>query len=346
MNGMAVAARTTAMKRLVILIISGIASAVIALAVLLLFVLERDHEKPSPEPSGQADVESTGTSLTVEEPPPLKTRQVAPELQQDVNSGKSPTPQSLDELLLFFPDKFPAGDWSPTDLKFEDLWCTAEDNTRIHGWYCPCDNPRATLLIAHGNAGNIALRTPLLRYLQSNMQVATFMFDYRGYGRSEGVPTVEGVFQDARAARTRLAERAGIKESEMMLMGESLGGAIAVQLAAESAPQALILQSTFSSLRDVADVYSPRWSWLVPPTKLNSVAQIGRFHGPLLQSHGTADRTIPFALGEKLFQSANEPKTFVPLAGADHNGWFFVDDYLRHLDAFITRVVLLQNRRL
>jgi hypothetical protein len=167
------------------------------------------------------------------------------------------------------------------------------------------------------------------------MRVAVFMFDYRGYGRSEGVPTVEGALQDARAARARLAEHAGIKESEMMLMGESLGGAIVVQLAAESAPRALILQSTFSSLKDVADVHYPNLSWLVPPAKLNSAAQIGRFHGPLLQSHGTADQTIPLSLGEKLFESANEPKTFMRITGADHNNWL-TDDYLRQLDAFIT----------
>ena len=296
MDRMAVPVRATAMKRLIILIVGSIASAVIALIVLLL-ILNRDWEKRSPKPSRQADLEP---SLTAEEQKPLKTNHSAQQPQKDASSDRPQTAQSIDELLLFFPAKYPAGDWNPADLKFEDLWCTAEDKTRIHGWYCPCDNPRATLLIAHGNAGNIALRAPLLRYLQSSMQVATFMFDYRGYGRSEGVPTVEGALQDARAARARLAERAGIKESEMVLMGESLGGAIVVQLAAESAPRALILQSTFSSLKDVADVHYPRLSWLVPPTKLDSAAQIGRFHGPLLQSHGTADRTIPISLGREV----------------------------------------------
>jgi fermentation-respiration switch protein FrsA (DUF1100 family) len=243
----------------------------------------------------------------------------------------------IDEWLLFFPSKYPAGDWRPAGLNFEDMWFTAQDHTRLHGWYCPCDEPRAILLIAHGNAGHVANRADWLRYLQSTLRVSTFMFDYRGYGRSEGVPTVEGAIQDARAARTCLANRAGVKESDLMLVGESLGGAIVVQLAAEAAPRGLILQSTFSSLRDVANVHYPFVSWLVPRTKLDSVTLIGRYHGPLLQSHGTADRIIPFASGQKLFRSANEPKSFVTIADADHNHWL-TDDYLRQLDAFIARV--------
>ncbi len=163
------------------------------------------------------------------------------------------------------------------------------------------------------------------------------MFDYRGYGRSEGAPTVEGAIQDAQAARSKLCELAAVKESEMFLMGESLGGAIVVQLAADSPPQGLILQSTFSSLRDVAKVHYPQLSWLVPVKKLDSVAQIARYRGPLLQSHGNRDRTIPLASGEKLFKAANEPKQFVTIDAADHNNWL-TDQYLKQLNGFITRV--------
>jgi len=246
-------------------------------------------------------------------------------------------PQSLDELLLFFPTKFPDGNWRPDNLQFEDVWFTAEDKTRIHGWYCPRKHPRATILIAHGNAGNVASRAEWLSILQAKMGVSVLMFDYRGYGRSEGTTTVEGALLDARAARKKLCELAKIKDSEMLLMGESLGGAIAVQLAAESAPRGLILQSTFSSLKDVADVHFPKLSWLVPKNKLDSVSQITLYHGPLLQSHGTADQTIPLNCAEKLFKAANEPKHLMKIAGADHNGWL-TEDYLRQLDEFIKSV--------
>ncbi len=246
-------------------------------------------------------------------------------------------PQSIDELLLFFPAKYPTGDWQPKELRFNDVYFAADDKTKLHGWYCPCENPRGVILLAHGNAGHVASRAAWLRYLQSKAKVSVFLFDYRGYGRSEGTPTVDGVLLDARAARAKLCELASTKESEIILMGESLGGAIVVQLAAEAAPRGLILQSTFSSLKDVADVHYPKLSWLVPSDKLDSLHAIAKYRGPLLQSHGDQDRTIPFASGEKLFQAANEPKTMIVLANADLNNWLS-DDYLRQLNDFVNRI--------
>ncbi len=264
------------------------------------------------------------------------TRCLAQETSEPDSTTEAKT-QTIDELLLFFPSKFPNGDWNPKDLQFKDVFFSAEDGTKLHGWYCPADDARAVVLVAHGNAGHVASRASWIRHLQTRAKVSVFMFDYRGYGRSEGTPTVEGVIQDAIAARAKLCELAAVKESEIFLMGESLGGAIVVQLAADSPPRGLILQSTFSSLRDVANVHYPKLSWLVPPKKLDSVAQIVRYRGPLLQSHGSADRTIPYSSGEKLYRAANEPKQIVTIEGADHNDWL-TDSYLKHLDEFITRV--------
>lgn len=257
---------------------------------------------------------------------------VAPVAETD----RSNRPRGINELL-FFPSKYPDGNWNPEDLQYEDVFFLAEDNTRLHGWYCPSDDPRATILIAHGNAGHVASRASLLRHLQSKARVSVFIFDYRGYGRSHGSPTVEGALQDARAARAKLRVLASVRDSEMLLMGESLGGAIAIELAAESAPRSLILQSTFSSLKDVAEVHYPKYASFVPPTTLDSVTQIKEFEGPLFQSHGEHDRTIPFALGQKLFDAANEPKTFVAIPDAGHNNWL-TDEYLQRLDAFIEHV--------
>jgi fermentation-respiration switch protein FrsA (DUF1100 family) len=227
--------------------------------------------------------------------------------------------RSLDEMLLFYPSKYPEGDWNPPGLDFEDVRFSAEDGTRLHGWYCPCKEARAVVLYTHGNGGNVSFRAPLLKRLQKEFRVTVFIFDYRGYGRSDGVPTVEGILQDARAARKWLARRAGIEETGLVLMGRSLGGAVAVQLAAESGARGLILESTFSSLKDVAAQHYPRLAWLVPAAKLNSVARIGQYKGPLLDSHGDADQTISYALGVKLFEAANAPKQFVRIAGGGHN---------------------------
>lgn len=244
---------------------------------------------------------------------------------------------SMYDFLLFYPAKFPTGDWQPKELQFQDVFFQAKDGTKLHGWYCPADHPRAVMLVAHGNAGHVASRAEWIRYLQTELSVSVFMFDYRGYGRSEGKPTIRGVIQDARAARAKLCELASVEESEMLLMGESLGGAIVVQLAVDSPPRGLILQSTFSSLRDVADVHYPQLSWLVSRKVLDSVTLIQRYRGPLLQSHGSLDGTIPYTLGKKLFQAANEPKQFVTIEDAYHNNWL-TGAYLKELDAFIMRV--------
>lgn len=275
---------------------------------------QEEEQQPAPSPVTQAHKEQqTSPEPAVENPEDMR---------------------SIDELLLFFPIKFPAGDWEPRNLKYEDVWFNAKDGTKLHGWYCPCDKPRAVVLFAHGNAGNLSHRAWLASYLQQQLRVSVMMFDYRGYGRSEGTPTAEGILQDGRAASEALAEKAGVKESDLVLMGRSLGGAVVVPLAVEIEARGLILQSTFSSMKDVADFLNPTLSWLVPPDKLNSAAKIGEFHGALLQSHGDADRTVPYSSGEKLFAAANEPKQFVTIIGGDHND-AQSEEYYETLEEFI-----------
>jgi fermentation-respiration switch protein FrsA (DUF1100 family) len=272
-------------------------------------------------PSAQQKPNQSSTPVVEKPKPPQDTPGPSAEKTKDEppSSPKRTAGPSLDERLLFYPSKYPEGDWKPKGLNFEDVWFDADDGARLHGWYCPCDRPRAVVLFAHGNAGNLSHRAPLMQYLQKDLRVSALIFDYRGYGRSEGVPTVKGVLKDGRAARTLLARRAGIKESQIVLMGRSLGGAIVVQLAAESPPRGLILESTFSSFKDVAAHHYPLLAWLVPANKLNSAVKIATYKGPLLQSHGDADRTIPYALGRKLFKAANEPKSFITIPGGDHN---------------------------
>lgn len=226
----------------------------------------------------------------------------------------------LEESLIFFPARHPEGDWQPRGLKFEDARFEAADKTQLHGWYVPCKDHRAVVLLCHGNAGNVTTRADLLRELHDRVGVSVLCFDYRGYGRSEGKPNEQGVLADARAARCWLAEREGIAESDIVMMGESLGGAVAVDLAAADGARALVLQSTFTSLPEVAAHYYPwlpvRWAMR---TRLDSVAKIGQYRGPLLQSHGDADRIIPYEFGRQLFDAANEPKQFFTIPGGDHN---------------------------
>jgi fermentation-respiration switch protein FrsA (DUF1100 family) len=226
----------------------------------------------------------------------------------------------FEEALIFFPARYPEGDWQPEGLAFEDARFSSADGTRIHGWYLPHEQPRAVVLFCHGNAGNVSHRAEMLRVLHDGVAVSVLAFDYRGYGRSAGKPNEAGVLADARAARAWLARRAAVDPSEIALMGRSLGGAVAVDLAAHEGARALVVESSFTSLADVAAYHYPwlpvRWALR---TRLDSLGKIAAYHGPLLQSHGTADTIVPYRLGRRLFEAANQPKRFVTLPDLDHN---------------------------
>lgn len=240
----------------------------------------------------------------------------------------------FEESLIFVPARHPVGEWRPRGLKFEDAQFEAADGTALHGWYVPCKDRLAAVLLCHGNAGNVTNRAELLRALHDRVGVSVLCFDYRGYGRSEGSPDETGVLQDARAARTWLAQRAGVAEGDIVLMGRSLGGGVAVDLAATDGARGLILESTFTSLPDVAGAHV---AWLPAKTlmrnRLDSIEKIGNYRGPLLHSHGDADRLIPFEQGQRLFAAANGPKRFVTIAGGDHNDPQS-EEYYRALDEF------------
>ena len=163
------------------------------------------------------------------------------------------------------------------------------------------------------------------------------LFDYRGYGRSEGKPSEAGVLADARAARAWLARREGIAESQIVLMGRSLGGGVAVDLAATTAPRAGARKHVHFDARRGQTMFPLLPVRLLMQTKFNSVKKIANYHGPLLQSHGTADRLIPYSIGCRLFDAANQPKQFVPIPGGDHNDPQS-EEYYRALSAFLDRL--------
>ncbi|MDA7978629.1 MAG: alpha/beta hydrolase [Pirellulales bacterium] len=242
---------------------------------------------------------------------------------------------SIERSLIYHPSPYPEGDWQPTNASVEDVFFTAEDGAKLHGWYLHHPAPRAVVLFTHGNAGNITSRIDLLRTLNQQHGLAVMAFDYRGYGRSEGSPDEQGVLNDARAARVWLARRTNVTEREIVLFGRSLGGAVAVDLAARDGASGLILVSTFTS---VPAVGSHHMWWL--PTNLlmkerfDSLSKIGRYPGPLLYAHGDADELIPISQGRRLFDAATGTKQFITLPGGRHNTPLGLEFHTA-LDAFI-----------
>ena len=195
------------------------------------------------------------------------------------------------------------------------------DAVTLNGWFLPSRRSPAgfTVLVFNGNAGNRAYRAPLAAALQAH-GLAVLLFDYRGYGENRGAPTEAGLIADARAARTYLLGRDDIDSTRMVYFGESLGSALAVDLAAEYPPAALILRSPFASLADLGQIHYPLLPvrWLLRD-RFASIARIPQVRCPLLVIAGEADCIVPLEQSRRLYDAARTAKTLVVVPGADHN---------------------------
>jgi fermentation-respiration switch protein FrsA (DUF1100 family) len=231
---------------------------------------------------------------------------------------------ALENRFIFVPATA-ARDWQPppADLNIQDVELTSAEGTRIHAWWMtPRDwrPEQGALLYCHGNAGNLSHRGEVLRRWRDLMHLAVLIFDYPGYGRSEGRPTEAGCYAAGDVAYDWLISVAKVPGERIVLYGGSLGGAIATDLAVRWPHRALVLVSAFSSLPDMAQRQFP-WlpaRWLVR-NRFDNLRKIAACHRPVFLAHGTADRVVPFAQGELLFAAANEPKQFFPMRGYDHN---------------------------
>jgi fermentation-respiration switch protein FrsA (DUF1100 family) len=204
-------------------------------------------------------------------------------------------------------------------LDYRDVALETEDGERLHGWWVAGAPPAAGhVLLCHGNAGNIGDRV-LHAALVSAAGFDVLLFDYRGYGRSSGRPGEQGTYRDARAARSALRAQPGVDASRVFYLGESLGGAVALALALEFPPAGLVLQSTFTSVRDLARVHYPFLPARVVPDAYPSLARIRRLRAPLLVLHGERDEIVPLVLGEALYEAAPAPKRIHVVARAGHN---------------------------
>lgn len=218
-------------------------------------------------------------------------------------------------------------------LPFENVVLRTADGESIQAWYVPAPRATRTVLVCHGNAGNRGDRVAFIGLLNS-LRVNVLMFDYRGYGGSSGRPDEQGTYADALAAWKFLAEERGIAASNIVLFGQSLGGAVAAQLAERVRPGGLVLESTFTSAGDMAAQIYPylpaRW---LCRFRYDTLERLPRLACPLLVIHGPDDEMIPFAHAQRNFAAAREPKRLYPIAGG-HNDAVLDEAYAATLMEF------------
>jgi len=249
-------------------------------------------------------------------------------------------PGAIERMFVYFPIKGLSGSPSDLGLTYQDVFLTTEDGVRLHGWFVPHPDAGYTLLLFHGNAGNISHRLPWIELLHP-LAVNIFLVDYRGYGRSGGSPFEEGLYRDARAAYAWWRSEIAGAAKKLVLVGESLGGAVAVDLAAREPVAGLILQSTFNSARDMARTVMPL-GLLQPLARIHfdSAAKISSVRCPIFFIHGNRDGIVPLHLGRKLFDAAPGPKDFYEVDGAGHNDllWISGHELAARLRSFLARL--------
>jgi len=241
--------------------------------------------------------------------------------------------------MIYFPDKTIFFTPNHIYLKFEDTYYKTSDNLSINGWFIPADSSEYIVLFCHGNAGNISHRLESIQIF-NRLSFDVFIFDYRGFGKSEGTSDEEGTYMDALGAWEFLVDKKGYDPNQIIIFGRSLGSGVASWLAREKQPAALILESSFTSLTDLGAKLYP----LFPVRILSrynypTIENLKYIDCPKLFIHSKGDEIIPYSLGMENFQTAPEPKDFLEIHGS-HNDGFMVSGlkYMKGIKDFINKI--------
>lgn len=233
---------------------------------------------------------------------------------------------AFQRFIIYVPDRDVHATPQRARLAFEDRRLTTTDGVRIAAWYVPCDDARGTVLLLHGNAGNMADR--LLAIAQFHrFGYRVLAIDYRGFGESDGTPSEDGTYLDAEAAWAYLVGERGEDPRRIVLYGESLGGGVAVELARRHRPGLLMVECTFTSIADAGQrMFKILPIGLIVRHHYRSIDKVGSIDCPKLFLHGRGDGVVPFDLGRRLFDAAAEPKEFIETPGGHSDGGFLYND--------------------
>jgi len=238
--------------------------------------------------------------------------------------------------LIYFPYRKILSTPIDIGLPYVSVLLETSDGVKIHSWFVPAEQSRGVVLFCHGNAGNISYRLDSIKIF-NKLRLSTLIFDYRGYGQSGGNISEEGTYLDAGAAWNHLVYNKQIPPNKIIIFGRSLGGAIATWLAQNHKPNALIVESAFTSITDVGvELYPfiPRW---ISRFHYNTKEYLQNVNCPVLIIHSRGDDLIPFQHGLRLFESAPSPKKFLEISG-DHNDGFYTSgkSYIDGIDSFVS----------
>ncbi|HXX81861.1 MAG TPA: alpha/beta hydrolase, partial [Thermodesulfovibrionales bacterium] len=217
--------------------------------------------------------------------------------------------------MLYFPMKEIEATPSAIGLDYQELTLRTGDGVDISAWYIPAEDSRGYVLFCHGNAGNISHRLDSIKIFHS-LRLAVLIFDYRGYGKSEGMPDEEGTYRDAEAAWDYLIGLLQVKPEKIILFGRSLGSAVAAEIALRKQAGTLIMESAFASVPDLGSTFYPYLPVrILSKYRYASIEKVGRIKIPKLFIHSPADEIVPYEQGRALFERASEPKEFLQLNG-------------------------------
>jgi len=244
----------------------------------------------------------------------------------------------LEEKLIFHPALDISRTPASVGLAFDDVTFSAPDGVRLNGWFIPHHDSPLVWVWFHGNAGNISHRVHNIKLLRDLVAIQIFIFDYRGYGKSEGRPSESGTYLDGEAAVRYLLDRYRVQPDQLVFFGRSLGAVVAAEIAARFHPLALILESPFASVPAMAKAifpYLPLGYFL--RTQYDLTAKIRKVRAPVLVLHGDQDEIVPFEQGRQVFEQAPAPKRFYAIRGAGHNDTYIAggEAYFQAIKDFI-----------